>query len=311
MLVETRTLKRTDIPEVVEGWNRSLIHDKVTQERFENIVLKDPNYEREGNIVALYRDKIAGFVSAVTREGVSGRDGRGRPYEKDNGYIKGLFVLDDYWDTGAGEKLLDEATEYLKSKDKSLIKVVVYTGRYFFPGIDIRYERLLRFFSENGFERIDMIDDLAVNLTDFEPTEYQKEAQSRMAEIGVEIVTYRLEMLEKMREYVKKLDMKQWFSEGWEEGFGQSGHTLVALKDDEIVGWANYWPNREGGGFGPIGVLEEFRGNGIGTCLLMESMLRMKELGTPRAIAGWAATGFYLKSGWEICRQYAVFQKKL
>jgi hypothetical protein len=43
----------------------------------------------------------------------------------------------------------------------------------------------------------------------------------------------------------------------------------------------------------------------------LESMLSMKDLGTPKATAGWAETNFYLKSGWRICRQYASFQKKL
>jgi GNAT superfamily N-acetyltransferase len=85
----------------------------------------------------------------------------------------------------------------------------------------------------------------------------------------------------------------------------------VALKGNEIVGWASYWLNEQEGAFGPIGVLEAYRGHGIGTCLLLESMLRMKELGTSQATAGWAVTGFYLKSGWKICRQYAPFQKEL
>jgi hypothetical protein len=40
-------------------------------------------------------------------------------------------------------------------------------------------------------------------------------------------------------------------------------------------------------------------------------MLRMRDLGTPRATAEWAVTGFYLKSGWQICRQYVSFQKTL
>jgi hypothetical protein len=59
-------------------------------------------------------------------------------------------------------------------------------------------------------------------------------------------------------------------------------------------------------------VLEAYRRHGIGTCLLLESMLSMKELGTPKATAGRVAeTSFYLKNGWQICRQWAPFQKKL
>jgi len=307
--MEIRILEEVDIHRVVDSWNRSLIYDQITPERFEQIVIKDPNYEREGNLIAIDRGKVVGLASTVAREGITGRDNRGRPEERDDGYIKAFFLLEGYWDTGIGEKLLDEAIGYLRSRDKKLVKVVTYTGRYFFPGIDIRYERLLRFFDENGFERVRIIDDVAVDLKGFKPTEYQNEAMRRIKRIGVEITTYRPEMLEKMREYVRRLDMRQWFPEGWEEGFGKEGHTLVALKGEEIVGWANYHPNRKCGGFGPIGVLREFRGNGIGTCLLLESMLRMKKLGTPVAIAGWAATGFYLKNSWHIYRQYVMFRR--
>ena len=316
-MLETRTLERSDISQVVEGWNRSLVYDRVTQERFEQVILDDPNYEQEGNVIAHDQGKIVGFVGAVAREGVLGKDRRGGPYEKDHGYIKGLFVLDDYWDTGVGERLLDQAEGYLATKGKRVVNVVVYTGRRFFPGIDIRYERLLDLLDGNGYKRsldwgrILTIDDLAVNLTDFEPTEYQTDARKRMAKMGIEIATYRPEMLDKMRDYVEKLDMDRWFPKGWEDGFGESGHSVVALKDKEIVGWAGYWPNPQGGEFGPVGVLDTSRGNGIGTCLLLESMLRMKDLGTPKATARWAVTDFYLKSGWEICRQYAPFQKKL
>lgn len=309
-MLETRTLAEPDIPKVVEAWNRSLVHDPITQERFEWVILDDPNYEPEGNVIALDQDEVVGFVSTVARGG--------RPHEKDYGFVKGLFVLDAYWDRGVGERLLTQAEAYLVSRGKRAVKVVEYTGgRYFFPGIDLRYERLLALFAERGYERlrdwgeIYTIDDVAVDLTDFEPTAYHIEARKRVAAIGVKITPYHPAMLEEMRIFVEKLEYWHWFPAGWEDGFGASGHTLVALKDNEIVGWADYGPNPQGGEFGPIGVLEAYRGHGIGTCLLLESMLRMKELGTPKATAGWAETGFYLKSGWHICQQYAPFQKKL
>ena len=296
-MLEIRPLEKSDIAEVVKGWNRSLIFDKVTQDEFESVIMKDPNYEQAGNCIALHQDKIVGFVSTVVRKGAASKDDNGRPYEENNGYIKGLFVIEGYWDKGVGEKLLEQAEVYLKSKGKGIIKVVEYSGgRYFFPGIDLRYKRLLNLFAGQGYERaLDwgepyIINDLAVNLTDFEPTAYHKRALERRANIGVSITTYHPNMLEKMRTFAVKLKHWYWFPEGWEEWFGESGHTLVALKGEEIVGWASYWP--KDGGFGPTGVLEAYRGHGIGTSLLLESMLRMKELGTLKSIAGWAATEF-------------------
>jgi GNAT superfamily N-acetyltransferase len=315
-MLELRVLEKSDIPEVVEGWNQSLIYDQVTQERFGKIILDDPNYEQAGNVVALDQGKIVGFVSAVAPGGIANDDGKGRPLEQDSGHIKGLFVLNEYWDADVGAKLLDRAEKYVNSKGKSSIKVVVYLGgRYFFPGIDLRYERLLDLFADNGYERlrdwgeIDVIDDLSVNLTNFEPTAYHIDARRRVAKVGVIIAEYHSSMLEKMRTFAAELKYWHWFPEGWEQEFGERGYNLVALKEEAIVGWASYWPQYRA--FGPVGVLETYRGNGIGTCLLLESMLRMKALGVPEMIAGWAETDFYLRNGWEICRQYAPFQKAL
>jgi GNAT superfamily N-acetyltransferase len=316
-MLETRVLAREDIPQVVEAWNRALEYDNVTQAQFEWTILDDPNCEPEGHIIALDQGQIVGFVSVVAQGG--------EPHEKDAGFIKGLFVLDAYWEQGVGEKLLEQAEAYLVSKGKHAIKMTPYIGgRYFFNGIDLRYERLLALFADCGYERlrdwgeIFTIEDVAVDLTAFEPTAYHIEARKRMAAIGVKITPYRPSMLDKMRIFVKKLAYWEWFPAGWEDGFGSSGHSLVALKDDEadethpIVGWADYRPDPQDGEFGPIGVLEAYRGHSIGTCLLLESMLRMKELGTPKVTAGWVdATDFYLKNGWQICRLWAPFQKKL
>ncbi|MFN2284371.1 MAG: GNAT family N-acetyltransferase [Anaerolineae bacterium] len=311
-MLDLRVLERSDIPAVVEAWNRSLVYDKVTREQFEWTILDDPDCEPEGNIVALDCGQIVGFVSVVAQEGV--------PHEKDNGFIKGMFVLDGYWEQGVGEKLLEQAEAYLISRGKRAIKVAPYIGgRYFFNGIDLRYERLMTLFAECGYERlrdwgeIYVIEDIAVDLTAFEPTAYHIEARKRVAAIGVKITPYNPAMLDKMRIFVKKLAYWWWFPAGWENGFGADGRSFVALKDDEIVGWADFRPGPQDGEVDdPIGVLEAYRGNGIGTCLLLESMLRMKELGIPKVTAGWVdALDFYLKNGWHICRQWAPFQKKL
>jgi len=85
----------------------------------------------------------------------------------------------------------------------------------------------------------------------------------------------------------------------------------VALKRKEIVGWASYHPRPGTAQFGPIALLENVRHNGIGSCLLLESVLRMKDAGADRVIASWANTPFYLPNGWRICRQYAVFKRQI
>ncbi|MEM2884973.1 MAG: GNAT family N-acetyltransferase [Thermoproteota archaeon] len=306
MAYELRPIRRQDVAQVVRGWNACLPYDKISKEAFESIVFGDPNFEEEGNVVAALDQEVVGFSSAVAREGVAGRDGRGREREKDFGYIKGLFALEGHRSEGLKTALLDSALDFLRSKGKKTAKVGQYTGRFFFPGIDVRYEKELGFYRESGFEEV-----VALDLADFQPTEYQRNAMRRAKSIGVVVEPYQPKYLEKMRRFVEKLNCPQWFPEGWESDFAESGNTLVALLGTDVVGWASFHPSPDGGDFGPIAVLEELRGNGIGTCLLLESVLRMKELATPNVTAIWANVPFYVKNGWKVSRRYAVLQREL
>jgi hypothetical protein len=143
-MMQIRILTSTDIPQVVKGWNSCFIYNQVTEQRFRHIVLDDLNYEAEDTLVATDGDEIIGFVSAVAREGISGRDGRGRSGEINYGYIKGLYLLEGR-DIRIKEQLLKRALDYLRSKGKSVVRILLYTGRYFFPGIDTRYETEISF----------------------------------------------------------------------------------------------------------------------------------------------------------------------
>jgi len=311
MQVIIRAMEPSDIPEVVRGWNLSLTHNQTDEARFERMILGDPNHEKGASLVAIHDGKIAGFISSIAREGVSGVDGRGRPYEKDNGYIKGMFVLEEFRRRGIGTKLLDGVKNYMRSKGKSVIRIVTYTGWYFFPGVDLRYEAALKFFDDEGFHQAHLINDVDLDLKNFQISDYQKEARRRMAEFGVHVEEYDPSMLAKMREFVHKVNMTAWFPEGWEKGFKKKGNKFAAFKDGEIVGWASYHPRTGTAGFGPIAVLEEMRGHGVGSCLMLECVLRMKDAGADSVIASWANTPFYLPNDWKICRQYSVLEKRI
>jgi len=311
MQISIRPMEDSDIPDVVQGWNLSIPYDQVSMERFRQVILKDANYEKNGTLVAIHDGKPVGFISSVLRESILGADNKGRPNEKDQGYIKGIFVLDEFRRNGIGSRLFDEAVEYNKLKGKSVIRIMTYTGNYFFPGVDTRYEPALKFFESKGFHRDYVIDDVDIELTDFKITDNHKNARRRASEVGVHVEDYDSSMLDEMRKFVEKLNMISWFPEGWENGFKSKGNKVVALKGEEIVGWASFGVSGDIGWFGPTGVLEEIRHNGIGSCVLLESVLHMKDAGAKRVIASWANTPFYIANNWKICRQYVVFEKSL
>jgi len=304
-----RLLRRSDVAEVVAGWNRCLRYDRISAEKFERTIFEDPNYEGAGNLVAVKNQQIIGFIAAVAREGTVGRDGIGTAEEQEFGYIKGMFVLSEHQEEQTKHSLLTRALEYLQSKGKRTAKIGQYTGSYFSPGIDGRYRKELTFFRKNDFKEVDAEEDVMVDLKSFTPTDYQKQAQARVAELGIIITRYRPEFLSWMRRFVRRIDYPQWFPQGWELRFRKNNsHRCVALRKSEIVGWARFFKDPAGWWFGPIAVLDQFRRMGIGTCLLLESMLQMMVLGAPSVTAGWANVPFYVRNGWRVSRRYAVLR---
>ena len=311
MLFSVRLMEDSDIKDVVQGWNSCLPYDQVSDERFKHVVLGDANYQKDSCLVAVHNGKIVGFICAVAREGILGADNKGKPDDKAHGYIKGFYVLEEFRRNGIGSKLFDGAMEYIKFKGKSYIRLLEYTGDYFFPGVDTRYESAISFLENKGFYKEYVLNDVDIDLTDFEIGIYQKNAIERAKSVGVKVIDYDLSTLGEMRKFVEKLNMISWFPEGWEDWFKSKGNKVVALKGKEIVGWASFSVNGDIGWFGPTAVLEEMRNNGIGSWVLLESVLRMKNAGAKSVIASWANTPFYTANGWKIYRQYGVFEKHI
>ena len=80
------------------------------------------------------------------------------------------------------------------------------------------------------------------------------------------------------------------FSPAWADecsaAFNQQPITcLIAIKENRITGFACYECTQKNY-FGPTGVLEKERKNGIGKALLVESLTSMKHLGYAYAIIG-------------------------
>lgn len=83
------------------------------------------------------------------------------------------------------------------------------------------------------------------------------------------------------------------FSQGWADECAaafsnQPVSCYIAVKNHSVIGFSCYESTAKNF-FGPIGVLESERGQGIGAALLLHSLLSMRDLGYAYAIIGWAA----------------------
>jgi GNAT superfamily N-acetyltransferase len=299
-----RPMTSEDVPRAVELWNASYPDDQVSQRRFERVVFGDRHYEEAGVLTAERDDRPVGFVCCVAPE-------PGSTWLGHSAVLKGICA-GTYGPGGVADELLSAAEGFARARGMDGLHVVEYAaGGYFFPGIPYAYEAQIAFFERNGYDRVGELHDVEVGLEDFAPTEWQAAAARRAAENGIEIVGYEPSMLGMLEELVAAIRMPQWFRDGWQEQYRSKRHTFVAVQGDRMLGYANYAPGDERGSFGTTAVLPDMRGQGIGSCLLVASMLKMKELGTPKVWAHWANTPFYLKNGWHICRRYATFHKDL
>jgi GNAT superfamily N-acetyltransferase len=86
--------------------------------------------------------------------------------------------------------------------------------------------------------------------------------------------------------YVREVFTDAWGSECDAAFSQQPPGCFIAVHEKEIVGFACYdatcW-----GFFGPLGVSEAFRGDGIGTALLRRSLSAMWHEGYAYAVIGW------------------------
>ena len=88
----------------------------------------------------------------------------------------------------------------------------------------------------------------------------------------------------------------QWASEADVAFFRQPISCFLALHQERVVGFACYEATCRGY-FGPSGVLEAYRGQGLGTRLLLECLRSMKEMGYAYAIIGGVGPKeFYAKA---------------
>jgi len=101
----------------------------------------------------------------------------------------------------------------------------------------------------------------------------------------------------KIMDFVKANFSQGWVSECERALNNDPVSCYIAVKDEEIIGFACYDSTAKGM-FGPTGIVESARGKGVGDALLKTCMTSMREKGYAYAIIGWVtdAIDFYVKS---------------
>lgn len=305
--------KQKYMEQLVTGWNETLIFDPISEERFLQQVLMDENFNPDFALVLLVEDKVAGFCLGIKRR---------YPYltrglEENRGWISIMFVRTEYQGRGYGKALLNEVEKRLKKEQVKEITLCAYSPNYFTPGVDLKYEKALAFFEQNGYvSGLDAVS-MQKDLFSYSIPQKTQDMIEQLKEEGISFNTYSLLYMEKLLAFVERE-----FDAGWVRNIlqairnGEAEDTILIAtdKEDQIIGYCMRKIDGNDARFGPIGVKESVRSKGIGGILFDLQMREMQKRGIYYAYFLWthgAAMRFYERHGMSVYRTYQLYRKNI
>ena len=311
--IEIHPYRQEYMDEIVAGWNASLFYDTITRERFIQEVLLDENFDPELALTAIVDGHVAGFSLGIKRK---------YPYltrglEEQRGWISSFFVLPEYRRRGLGQKLLEEEEAKLRAIGVKEITLCAYSPNYFTPGVDLQYPGGVPFFDKNGYVRGTDAVSMQRNLFTYTLPEHTEKHIAELAEKGITFQPFSMRYMEKLLAFVGRE-----FDSGWVRNIllalrNQEAENTILIatdREDNIIGYCMRKIDGHDARFGPIGVAEALRSEGLGGVLIDLQMMEMKKRGIYYLYFLWthgAAMRFYERHGLEVYRTYQLYRKKI
>ena len=295
-------------------WRRTMPADVVDADTLAVKLLADPNFDREGCLIAERGGEPVGFLVAIARRVPLGPDGA---LEMSTGWITVFGVVPDARRSGVASALFDAGERFLSDRGRARVEVAPYAPNYFWPGVDRdRYPAALAFLAARGYRKLYDAVAMDRNLVGFTIPD-----EVRAVEVARESEGYRFGHLSPR--YVRPLIEfnERVFYPDWTRAMRETilrrvpwDRTRIALNpDDELVGYAQYGaydhvPDR----FGPFGVDETLRGSGLGKVLLYRTLEDMVAKGFHNTWFLWTgettpAGYLYHRAGFTTTRTFEIW----
>ncbi|MEU2420937.1 GNAT family N-acetyltransferase [Streptomyces sp. NPDC007851] len=311
-----RGFRSGDGPGLVAAWARSAPADPVTPDRFRSLVLLDPNFDPDGLRVAVDGDRVVGAAYAVRRlTPMAGTD-----LEPEQGWIPFFFVAPAHRRRGLGRRLLTEAVDWLAGHGRTRVDFSSYTPNYVFPGLDAEaYPEAAALLGSLGFRTLYEAAAMDRGLVGYRMPE---DVARRVRELTARGHRFATPADDDLVDLLALAGSR--FGPDWACTIracltaGTPLDRIVTARDPagRMVGWAMHGAfDAVDERFGPIGVLEEMRGTGLGEVLLHLVLERMR---ARRAHSAWflwtgaqsPAGHLYRKSGFTTTRVFQVMRRE-
>ncbi|MBK5262110.1 MAG: GNAT family N-acetyltransferase [Peptostreptococcaceae bacterium] len=314
-MIQYRSLQHNDVAGIIEGWNQNIWCDPLTETRFKNLILCDPNFDPEGLIIAEENGEILGALYALRRRVPM----FGTELESDSGWITWFFVKDQAQRKGIGSQLLQKALLFLKKNKIKTVYFASYAPNYIVPGLDKNaYPEAYSFLMKNGFQKDYEAVAMDRNIVNYNYPEEVKEIKKQRESEGYSFEVVTKDAIPSASWFAHEKFNEDWgraIREGLVRNVNEEQIIIARNPEKEIIGFTmfgGYEGIRER--FGPFGVDENLRGLGIGKILLHECLFKQKQVGVHNSWFLWtgeeSAAGFlYRKYGFEITRRFEIMYR--
>ena len=299
---------------VLNLWNQELHLDKITVEKFRKQIILDENYDSSLCLVHLEDNKPNGFILGIRRK---------FPYlerglEPDRGWISVMFVQDEYQNQGIGTKLLKEVEDRLTQAGAKRITLAAYSPNYFLSGIDEEgYPKAKSFFRKHGYRAGEEAFSMNRDLHGFEMSEYIKGSKEKAERNGYTFEMYTPALMKELLDFAA-----DEFGGGWKRNLliamqqHRAEETVIVAKgpQEDIVGFCMRAIDENPLRFGPIGVSERARNNGLGGILLEIQMEEMSKRGYYHMFflsTDIPGRRFYERHGLKVYRTFVSYDKEI
>lgn len=292
---------------------QTMTREGITPDRFLKQVALDPNFRKEGSILAFLGDKPVGYALTVCRHVPV----EGQIIDGSKGYLWLLGVLPEARGRGIGAELLQLAEQYLRDQGKEVCLASPYSPGYFQPGVDVdAYAGGLEFLKKRGYQEVYRPIACQASLWDSEPPDWVWEAKTKAESEGVTFTRDGRFGLSKLLEFAHKEFGPDWAafvrrSMQSQLGGDRSTGLSIAWQDGRVLGFGHF----EGERFGPIGVAASERGRGLGQILMWDILAQQKEAGFRTSWFLWSddqtLEKLYQYAGYKVARRFALLKKEL
>lgn len=216
-------------------------------------------------------------------------------------FLSYIYVEPQFRNHGVGAHLLDHFLSTARDLGMKEVQISGSTGNapgYLQPGIKVEKEKeAIRLVKRFGFIEIGLAYSMERDLRAFQLEDGLTSFEIRMPDVE------EIPSLQRAIESSVPGDWSQLFAQRVRQNPQQ---VLIAVRDGEIVGYATWQTSR----FGPIGVLHNQRGQGVGRDLVLKSLEQMVKQGEERAWFLWSDEKnlkFYLDLGFTVTESYARY----